>query len=52
MRSVLAALQLGDVAEREFDRGLATEDRHQHLELLLFGVDLADRGRQRGRQPG
>src|SRR6478735_7591851 len=40
-------LNLGDLRERQLDRRLATEDRHQHLELLLLGVDLADRGRQR-----
>src|SRR4051794_28431688 len=37
---------LGDLVEVELHRGLPTEDRHQHLELLLVGVDLTDRGRQ------
>src|ERR1700722_8705367 len=37
-------LDLGDLAERELDRRLAAEDRHEHLELLLVGVDLADAG--------
>src|SRR6478752_364111 len=41
-------LNLGDLAERQFDGCLAAEDGHQHLELLLLGVDLADRCRQRG----
>src|ERR687894_2238043 len=41
-------LELGDLAERELDRGLPTEDRHQHLELLRVGVDLVDRCWQRG----
>src|SRR6476646_2518678 len=40
-------LDLGDLGEGQFDRCLAAEDGHQHLELLLFGVDLADRGGQR-----
>ena len=41
------ALDLGDLVEGQFDGRLASEDGHQHLELLLFGVDLADRRRQR-----
>src|SRR6266511_4309261 len=32
-----------DLVEGELDRGLAAEDRDQHLELLLVGVDLGDR---------
>src|SRR5690625_2568021 len=40
---------LGDLVERQLDRGLATEDRHQDLELLGVGVDLADR-RGQGRE--
>ena len=34
---------LGDLVERELDRGLPAEDGHQHLELLRLGVDLVDR---------
>src|SRR4051812_17182371 len=37
---------LGDLVERELDRRLATEDRHEHLELLGVRVDLGDRGGQ------
>src|SRR5881227_3590666 len=40
-------LDLRDLVEGQFDGCLAAEDGHQHLELLLFGVDLADGGRQR-----
>src|SRR5436305_11011016 len=39
---------LGDLVEVQLDRSLPAEDRHQDLELLLVGVDLADRGRERG----
>src|SRR6266550_1507065 len=45
---VLAGLELGDLAERQLDRGLAAEDRHQHLEFLMQRIDLVDRGRQSG----
>src|SRR5699024_4270445 len=38
--------ELGDLRERQLDRGLPAEDRHEHLELLLFRADLGDRGRQ------
>src|SRR5258706_15414900 len=41
-------LDLGNLAERQLDRRLATEDRHQYLELLAVRVDLADRRGQRG----
>src|SRR5919198_5495729 len=34
---------LGDLAERQLDRGLPAEDRHQDLELLPVRVDLGDR---------
>src|SRR6476469_9788938 len=40
-------LDLGDLGEGQFDGCFAAEDGHEHLELLLFGVDLADRGGQR-----
>src|SRR5690606_30952812 len=33
---------LGDLVEGQLDRGLPAEDRHQHLQLLLLGVDLVD----------
>src|SRR5450432_4851193 len=45
-RTRQVGLDLGDLTEGEFDRSLAAEDRDQHLELLLIGVDLADAGRQ------
>src|ERR1700744_2999290 len=41
-------LNLRDLGEAQFDRCFAAEDGHQHLEFLLFGVDLVDRRRQRG----
>src|SRR6201996_4526491 len=31
---VLPGLDLGDLVERELDRGLPAEDRYEHLELL------------------
>src|SRR6516225_6332095 len=40
-------LDLGDLGKGQFDRCFAAENGHQHLELLLFGVDLADRRGQR-----
>src|ERR1700742_593767 len=43
----LSFLNLGDLVEGQFDRCFAAEDGHQHLELLLFRVDLADRCGQR-----
>src|SRR6202158_3286412 len=47
MRCWCSFLDLGDLVEGQFNRCFAAEDGHQHLELLLFGVDLADRGGQR-----
>src|SRR6478752_5906712 len=48
-------LELGHLAELELDRGLPTEDVHQHLELRAVDVDLADRavevGERTGRDP-
>src|SRR5947209_12503858 len=44
--SVSGGSDLGDLVERELDRRLATEDRHEHLELLGVRVDLGDRGGQ------
>src|SRR5205823_6165916 len=38
---------LGDLVERQLDRGLPAEDRHQDLQLLPVDVDLGDRRRQR-----
>src|SRR5215813_1753700 len=38
---------LGDLVERQLDRCLPAEDRHEHLELLGVGVDLAHGGWQR-----
>src|SRR5262245_2341189 len=40
--SLLSELELGDVAELELYRRLATEDVHEHLELRAVNVDLAD----------
>src|SRR3954471_2623349 len=37
---------LGDLVERQLDGRLATEDGHEHLELLRVGVDLGDRRRE------
>src|SRR3954452_10419035 len=42
-------LNLGDLGERELDRRLPAEDRDEHLQLLLLGVDLVDR-RGQGRE--
>src|SRR6266702_5057379 len=41
-------LDLGHLVERQLDRRLAAEDRHQHLELLGVGVDLVHGGGKRG----
>src|SRR6266508_3430751 len=38
----LAALQLLHLVERKLHRGLAAEDRHQHLDLLLARHDRRD----------
>src|SRR3974390_2258774 len=38
----LLGLELGDLAEFQFDRGLPAEDVHQHLQLELVLVDLGD----------
>src|SRR5579859_3412180 len=54
----LGAISLGflfsDLAylvERQLDRSLPAEDRHEHLELLGVRVDLAHRSRERGERP-
>src|SRR5690606_19420984 len=39
---------LGDLVERQLDRSLPAEDRHQNLQFLRVHVHLADRGGQRG----
>src|SRR5579875_1106492 len=39
---------LADLAECQFDGCLAAEDRHQHAQLLVHAVDLADRRGQGG----
>src|SRR5262245_33583636 len=41
-------LDLGYLVERQLDRSLTAEDRHQHLELLGVGVDLVHGGGKRG----
>src|SRR6266498_4139352 len=46
------SLELLYLVEGELDRGLAAEDRHQHLELLLVGVDLGDRAGELGEGAG
>src|SRR5664280_2652809 len=45
------SLNLGHLVERQLDRRLPAEDRHQHLELLGVRVDLVDGGGQRGERP-
>src|ERR1700680_1743340 len=47
MKCSCSFLELGDLGEGQLDRCFAAKNGHQHLELLLFGVDLADRCRQR-----
>src|SRR3712207_4560078 len=42
---------LRDLGEGQLDRRLAAEDGDQHLQLLLLGVDLVDRGRERRERP-
>src|SRR4029453_10073572 len=42
------ASDFADLVERQLDRSLAAEDRDQHLQLLLLGVDLVDCGGGRG----
>src|ERR1700722_7992870 len=46
--SLLWLSDLGYLVERQLDRRLAAEDRHQHLELLGVRVDLVHRGGQGG----
>src|ERR1022692_322350 len=41
--------ELADLIEGQLDRRLATEDRHEHLELLSIGIDLAH-CRRKGRE--
>src|SRR4051794_20589618 len=50
-RGRLGASDLADLVERQLDGGLAAEDGDQHLQLLLLGVDLVDRGGQRRERP-
>src|SRR6478609_541016 len=42
-REVLWWLELRDLVERQFDRGLALEERDEDRELAALGLDLADR---------
>src|SRR5829696_3389628 len=44
-------LNLADLVERQLDGRLAAEDGDQHLELLLLGVDLVDRGGEGRERP-
>src|SRR5665213_2966755 len=45
--TVSCVSDLRDLIELQLDRGLPTEDGHQHLEALGVEVDLADGGRER-----
>src|SRR3954447_7590608 len=47
-RRLAGRLDLGDLAEGQFDRRLPAEDGDQDLQLLVQAVDLADGGRQGG----
>src|SRR5438046_6793538 len=38
----IASVQFLDLVECQLDRDLALEDVHEHLQLLLLGVDLDD----------
>ncbi len=38
------------LVEGKFNRGLAAEDRHQHLEFLGVEADFGNRGGQRGKR--
>src|SRR3954453_19455165 len=42
---------LRDLVERQLDGRLAAEDGHQHLQLLLLGVDLVDGGGEGRERP-
>src|SRR5687767_14949823 len=44
VRRDAGASDLADLVERQLDGSLAAEDGDQHLQLLLLGVDLVDRG--------
>src|SRR5689334_13121565 len=44
----LLCSDLRDLAECQLDGSLASEDRHENMQLLVDSVDLADRRRQRG----
>src|SRR6185312_7684808 len=44
----LLCSDLRDLAECQLDGSLASEDRHEDVQLLVDGVDLADRRRQGG----
>ena len=44
----MVLLELRDLVERQLDGRLAAEDGNQHLQLLLLGVDLVDRGGEVG----
>src|SRR5205085_8514085 len=41
-----------DLVERELDRDLPLEDVHEHLELLLVGVDVDDLAVEVRERPG
>src|SRR5919197_1258591 len=46
------SVQLLDLVEGELDGDLALEDVHEHLQLLLVGVDVDDLAVEIGERPG
>src|SRR5205807_3251564 len=46
--SLVSVSRSSHLVERQLDRSLTAEDRHQHLELLGVGVDLVHGGGKRG----
>src|SRR5437867_2600387 len=48
----LVSLDLRDLIESEFDRRLAAEDVHEHLELRAIDVDIADDPLEVGERSG
>src|SRR6059058_476595 len=53
VRTFLAmSVQFLDLVERELNGHLALEDVHQHLQLLLVGIDVDDLAVEVGERPG
>ena len=48
----ITSVDLLDLVEAELDGNLALEDVHEHLELLLVGVDVDDLTVEVGERPG